>query len=69
MNDPAPATTETLFMLVSLVPTVQMITLDVVTKELVTTSDVAPAAKLTLPDDLLIVCAPVVPVAVMVLVN
>lgn len=37
--------------------------------ELVTTRDVAHAAKFTVPDGLFIVCAPVVPVAVFVASN
>ena len=58
---PAAATAMTDFMVASLVATVATITLAVVTRELVTTSDEAAAAKLTEPTVLLIVCAPVVP--------
>jgi hypothetical protein len=66
VNEPAAATTDTVFMVVSAVPTVAVITLLVVTNELVTTREVAAAAKFTVPDCLLMVCAPVVPVAVTV---
>lgn len=67
VKDPAAATAATDLSVVSLVPTVQMMTLLTVTRELVTTSEVAAAAKLTEPEGWLIVRAPVVPAAVMVL--
>jgi hypothetical protein len=54
------------FAVVSFVPIETRITLEVVQSELVTTREVAAAAKFTDPDALLIVCAPVVPPAVMV---
>ena len=54
-------------MVESLVATVAMTTLLAVTRSQVTTSEVAAAAKFTRPEVLLIVCAPVVPPAVMVL--
>jgi hypothetical protein len=64
---PAAETATTDFMVASSVATVATITLAVVTRELVTTSELAAAAKFTEPTVLLIVCAPVVPVAVTVL--
>ena len=54
-------------MVASLVATVARITLLVAAKEFVTTNEVASAAKLTEPAGLSIVCAPVVPPAVIVL--
>jgi hypothetical protein len=66
VNDPLPATTRNPFAVVSFVAMVALMTLEVVQSELVTTREVAEAAKFTLPDALLIVCAPVVPAAVMV---
>ena len=67
VNEPAAATAATDFMVVSFVPTVAMMMELVVTRESVTTRDVAAAAKFTVPAFLLIVCAPVVPPAVTVL--
>ena len=64
---PAAETATTDFMVASSVATVATITLAVVTRELVTTSELAAAAKFTEPTVLLIVCAPVVPSAVTVL--
>jgi hypothetical protein len=64
VKEPAAATATTDFMVVSLVATVQTTTEFVDTRALVTTSEVADAAKLTEPIGLLIVCAPVVPVGV-----
>lgn len=66
---PAAATAFTLAAVASFVAMVQWITLDVVQSEFVTTRDVAAAAKFTDPLVLLIVCAPVVPPAVMVFGN
>ena len=69
VNDPAAGMTCTPFMVLSLEPTVARITELVETKELVTTSEAALAAKFTLPAFLLIVRAPVVPTGVMVVSN
>jgi hypothetical protein len=66
VNDPDASVTLALVNVAS-VPSTVIITIDeVVTSELVTTNEVAVAAKFTLPEGLLIVCAPVVPVVVLV---
>jgi hypothetical protein len=64
---PAAATACTDFIVASLLATVAKIMLEVVTKLLVTTKLVAAIAKLTDPDVWLMVRAPVVPAAVIVL--
>ena len=66
VNDPAPGTTFFICAVLSFVLTTAKTMLDVVQRLFVTTSDVADAAKFTVPDGLLIVCAPVVPAAVLV---
>jgi hypothetical protein len=66
VKEPAPGTTFFMYAVVSFVLTTAKTIDDVVQSEFVTTNDVAPAAKFTVPDGLLIVCAPVVPDAVLV---
>jgi hypothetical protein len=66
VNCPAPGSTFLISAVVSFVLTTAKTIDDVVQSEFVTINDVAPAAKFTVPDGLLIVCAPVVPVAVLV---
>ena len=66
VNDPADGTAFLISAVASFVRIVQK-TSDVAdTRLLVTTTDVPPAAIFTVPDVLLIVCAPVVPVGVLV---
>ena len=69
VKDPEPAAHWADFIVKSFVATVHCTTLVGDTKEFVTTNDLAPPEKLTLPLVLLIVCAPVMPNAVMVLVS
>ena len=66
VNEPAAGTTFLMYAVASAVRTVANTSEEVVQSELVTTSAVAPAAKLTVPLGLFIVCAPVVPAAVLV---
>lgn len=66
VNEPAVGTTFLMYAVESFVRTVANTIEEVVQSELVTTSAVAPAAKLTVPLGLFIVCAPVVPAAVLV---
>jgi hypothetical protein len=69
VKEPASGTTFFISAVVSFVLTTAKTIDDVVQSEFVTTNDVAPAAKFTVPDGLLIVCAPVVPDAVLVAKN
>lgn len=66
VNDPAAGTTFFMVAVVSFVRTTAKTMLDVVTRLFVTTILVAPASKFTVPLGRLIICAPVVPVAVLV---
>jgi hypothetical protein len=66
VNDPAAGTTFLIVAVVSFVRTTAKTILAVVTSAFVTTILNCPAAILTVPDGRLIVCAPVVPVAVLV---
>ena len=61
VNVPDPGTTFFIIAVASFVRTVANTSEDVVQSELVTVSAVAPAAKLTLPEGVLIVWLPVVP--------
>jgi len=67
VNDPAAGTTDFTHAVVSLVAQIARTSEAVVQSEQVTTSDDAPDAKFTLPAALFMVCAPVVPAAVLVL--
>lgn len=69
VKEPAPGTTFFMYAVVSFVLTTAKTMDAVVHSEFVTNNEVAPAAKFTVPDGLLIVCAPVVPVAVLVAKN
>ena len=66
VNEPAAGTTFLICAVASFVRITGRTIDEVVQSELVTTSAVAPAAKLTVPLGLFIVCAPVVPAAVLV---
>lgn len=66
VNDPAVHTMFLTVAVASFVRTTGKTRLDAVTRLFVTTILVAPAAKFTVPLGRLIVCAPVVPVAVLV---
>ena len=66
VKEPAAGTTFLICAVASFVRTSANTSEAVVQSELVTTSAVAPAAKLTVPLGLFIVCAPVVPAAVLV---
>ena len=66
VNEPAPGTTFFIVAVASLVRTTGSTIELVVQSEFVTTKEVAPAAKFTVPEGLFIVCAPVVPAAVLV---
>ena len=66
VNEPAPGTTFLICAVASFVRTSANTSEEVAQRELVTTSAVAPAAKFTVPLGLFIVCAPVVPAAVLV---
>ena len=66
VNEPAAGTTFLIVAVASFVRITGRTIEAVVQSELVTTSEVAPAAKLTVPLGLFIVCAPVVPAAVLV---
>ena len=66
VNEPAAGTTFLIVAVASFVRITGRTIDDVVQSELVTTSEVAPAAKLTVPLGLFIVCAPVLPAAVLV---
>ena len=66
VNEPAAGTTFLICAVASFVRTVANTIELVVQRELVTTSEIAPAAKLTVPLGRSIVCAPVVPAAVLV---
>ena len=69
VNEPAAGTTFSIHAVASLVLITANTMDDVVHRLLVTTNEVAAAAKLTVPDALLMVCAPVVPAAVLVAAN
>ncbi len=66
VNEPLPGTTLSIIAVASLVRITGSIIDDVVQSELLTNLDDSPAAILIVPDGLLIVCTPVVPVAVLV---
>ena len=66
VNEPAPGTTFLITAVVSFVRTVANTIELVVQSEFVTTSEEVPPKKFTVPDGLFIVCAPVVPAAVLV---
>jgi hypothetical protein len=69
VREPGPATHWADFIVTSFVATVHCTTLVLDTNEFVTTKDLAPTEKFTLPLVLLIVWPPVVPAGVMVLVS
>ena len=66
VNEPPAGTTFLMYAVASFVRTVANTIEEVVQSEFVTTSAEAPIAKLTVPLGLSIVCAPVVPAAVLV---
>ena len=69
VNEPAAGTTFFIIAVASFVRTVANTMEEVVQSELVTTSAVAPIAKLTVPLGLFIVCGPVVPAVGSLIVN